>query len=472
MHFALKAVEESPSDAWSYATLGDAYRQLGEYPKSLDAYSRSGELGDRQAALMGRAEVLKDLGQLSEALQVLEVCAQEFQGNLVARNSRAAALASFGRFDEALVAYEAILADHPYEAVTRTGRAQVLRDMGRLGEAFNELDAVAREYPQAFVSRYIRVEVLRELGRVETALEESRALIAGFPDEIGAKVALGRSLRTSGRFDEAIEVFIRATREHPFEAAGQIGLAEIYKKRGDLQNARLTYEAALREFSRVPSARTGLAAVLVASGDYESARRLLPGGLPATEGEWVAFHIRAMASLRSDDFDGAWAMLEWGLKESPWANERDYFRTALASLRVREGRHQEALQLVAGVGSVEVKVVSRVVEMHALGELGDESGIEVAYEAIPESAAPVVLRFRDALARRYSLDGTKVIAEAKTCHLRTSSQASVTRFCWLRRLRGHWKGSTRHRELCEFQNRGCPSRSWSYIWSGYDRVVA
>lgn len=402
LHFASRAVAESPGDAWSHTTLGDAYRQLGEFQKSLDAYSRAGELGDRQTAMMGRAEVLKDLGQLAEALQVLEVCAQEFRDNIVTRNSRAAAVASFGRLGEALAAYDEILAEYPFEQVTRTGRAQVLRDLGRLEEALVDLDAIVRDYPGEFVPQYIRGEVTRELGRLTTAVEESRGLMERFPEEVGAKLAYGRSLRESGRFDESIEVYTRAANEHPFDATAQIGLAETFKKRGDVQNARTIYEAVLINFARVAAARNGLAAVLVASGEYDAAGRLLPQGLPATQGEWVAYHIRAMAFLRKREFDRARAMLEWGLNETPWASEREYFRTALASLRVQEGRHREALSLLERVDSAELKPVSRIVEMHALGELGDEVGVEAAYEAIPQTASPLILRLRDVLADRYS----------------------------------------------------------------------
>src|SRR5262249_24345001 len=109
LEFATKAIGGSPDDAWSYATVGDACIQLGEYQRALDAYSRTGELGDRRLGLMGRAEALKDLGQLREALQVLDACIAEFPDDKVAVNSRAAAFADFGRFEDALAAYDLAL---------------------------------------------------------------------------------------------------------------------------------------------------------------------------------------------------------------------------------------------------------------------------------------------------------------------------------------------------------------------------
>ena len=171
LELAKKAVAEAPSDAWSYATVGDAYRALLDYQKALDAYHQSGALGDVRIALVGRAEVLKDLGQMSDALELLEACIRDYPDDIVPQNARAAALSDFGRFNESLVSYDRILVDQPHDDITLTGRAQVLKESGRLNEALKQLDQVIQWYPNSAVPQYTRGEVLRELGLVPDALK-------------------------------------------------------------------------------------------------------------------------------------------------------------------------------------------------------------------------------------------------------------------------------------------------------------
>ena len=92
LEFASMAVTEAPGDAWSYATLGDAFRSLTEFQQSLDMYHTAEVLGNVCVALCGRAEVLKDLGKIEESLQIYEQCIREFPTDLVPRNGWASCL--------------------------------------------------------------------------------------------------------------------------------------------------------------------------------------------------------------------------------------------------------------------------------------------------------------------------------------------------------------------------------------------
>lgn len=406
--FALKATEEAPQDAWAYATLGDAYRGMTKYQEALDAFQKSTSLGDHLAGNHGRAEVLKDLGQIDEALEVLDFCIREFQDDEVAANSRAATFADLGRFNDALAAYDSLLEENPYDHVARSGRAQVLRMMGRLPEALDELNGIVREFPREAIPAYARAEVLREMGDVEQAELEMRTLIDQFPDDPSPRLGRARFLRDLGRFDAAIAAFDDAYRVHPLNIAGLIGKADTLRKLGEFELAKSTYQEVIEKVNSNHQVRVGLASVFVALSDYEAALDLLPRELPATKGEWVAYHVRGMTFLRRGDFSRARNMLEWGVDECPWAEQREYFATALATCRIREGRCQEAIGLVEHVSSVSIYPASLAIGMHAYAELGDDKNFQKAYDAIPPAASPVVLSLRDSISARYK--STEVVS--------------------------------------------------------------
>ncbi len=401
LEFAKKAIAEAPTDAWSYATLGDAYRQLSDYQSSQDAYHQAGVYGDVRASLVGRAEVLKDIGQSEDALKILDQCIQDYPTDIVALNARAAALADFGKLKESLNAYNEIISNFYSDPVTLNGRAQVLREMGRLEEALREFEEIIGDYPNESYAQHARGEVLRELGYLEESKQVFADLTKKFPLASEAWFSYAKVLRDTGQFNEAKIQYQKLTESHPLNSVGYLGLADTYRKLRDFNKAIEIYDLILDRFSRLISARIGKASILVSQGDYVNALKLLPVNLPATNSEWVAYHIRGMAYMRSGKLQRAERTFEWGLQEIPWATQRQYFQTALASLRIQQGRYIESIGLVKDVKDPSIEPIAHVLTMHAFGEMGDKSRVEQSYYAIRETSAPVVIDLRDILAARY-----------------------------------------------------------------------
>ncbi len=412
LEFASKAIAEAPDDSWAHATIGDAYRSLGEFQKAQDEYHTAGRLGNVEIALNGRAQVLKDLGQLDEALDIFAQCALEFPDDLFCRNGRAAALADYGKFQQALDAYDEILQEFPYDLVSVTGRAQVIREMGRLSEAFRVFSDVAEGYPEEIIPQYSRAEVLRELGELEKADTAFADLTKRFPLAPEVWNGYARIQRDLGRFTEALNHFNRIITEFPLNPSVYIGLAETYRKIGDLPEALRAYELVMDRFPRSAYARNGKASVLVAMGDYVNAVRILPTNLPATQNEWVAYHIRGMAQLRSGRLEKAEEIFEWGVSETPWVSQRAYFKTALASLRVQQKRYPEVFPLVEEIIHPSIEPIARALIMHASGELGDIPRLNQSYESIRSTSAPVVIELREALVARYRRQTTSPLPDS------------------------------------------------------------
>lgn len=408
LELALKAVAEAPDDAWSYATLGDAYRWLAEYPKSLTMYHKAGVFGDRCIALNGRAEVLKDIGQLEESLKIYEKCIQEFPGNIFALNGRAAALGNYGKLEQALETYDKILREEPFDSVTASGRAQVLREMGRLDEALAEFSKLSEIYQQDIVFQNARAEVLRELGKLDDSEIALSNIIKRFPLASDAMTSHARILRDLGRFDEALDEYKECIKRFPLSPWSYIGIAETYRKIGNLPEALKAYELCNSKFTRSSMSRNGKASVLVAMGRYSAALSILPKNLPASQSEWVAYHIIGMVHMRSGDLIKAEPIFEWGSTECPWVSQREYFKTALASLRIQQKRYEEVAPLVQEIIYPSIEPIAHVLIMHAAGELGNTPLFKQSYESIRDIAAPVVIELRDALAKRYRKQNTSI----------------------------------------------------------------
>jgi len=118
------AARECPTDAWSHAQLGEAQRALGDFSEAMHSFTRAGELGDDRAALLGRAGILKDLGQVEESLSVYDACIDNYPRDVVGRNGKAAALAAFGRFEESLRLYDELCDAIEIDPVSLTVRAR------------------------------------------------------------------------------------------------------------------------------------------------------------------------------------------------------------------------------------------------------------------------------------------------------------------------------------------------------------
>ena len=161
-----RAVRVCPDDPWSWSQRGTALRRLGKLPEALQAFNRALLFGADAAAKNGRADVLRVMGRVSEALRVYEETALEHPDNVYARHGRGEALKAMGRLDEALAAYDAMLREDPDDVFAKSGRANVLKIQGRLDEALRAYQSAARDHPENVAFKVGRAEVLKALGRM------------------------------------------------------------------------------------------------------------------------------------------------------------------------------------------------------------------------------------------------------------------------------------------------------------------
>jgi tetratricopeptide (TPR) repeat protein len=345
------AAKEKPDDPWAYAQIGDANRLIGDYESSLHAYNLAGAYGDEPVAMCGRAEILKDHGQVAEALEVFEACTARFPEHRVSRCGRAAALASVGRFVESEKAYRGVLEDIPGDLIAETGLAHVLGEMGKYDEALRRFNALIQTQHHAEVPHCARAGLLRDMGRLDEALEAYQLAIARMPLSTYAHNGRARVFRDMGRLEEALAAYNETIAKFEHHPIAHLGRADTLKKLGRLDEAAVAYRRCLARVPNHRTAKNGLASVLAAQGLHDEALNLLPDNEPASYGEWAGYHLRGIIYLAQDRVEEAIAHLEKGLQDLPWLTLRPAFRASLAGARVRKKEFEAAATLVHLSGS-------------------------------------------------------------------------------------------------------------------------
>jgi tetratricopeptide (TPR) repeat protein len=258
------------------------------------------------------------------------------------------------------------------------------------------------------------------MGRLDEALEAYDAAVRDFPTEVVPRTGRAEVLKGIGRLDEALEAYDAAVRDFPAEVFARTGRAEVLKAQGRLDDAFDAYNATIQRFPLDSVARVGRLAILVMLGRCDEARQLLPTASPRTSSEWVALHLRGMIHLREGDLPSAASIFRQGV-ESPFAEHRSYFRTALAVTELRRANWESAADWASNSG--DNRPVAHVIRLQCFGELLRSHEAASAYESVRREKDPNVAAVRDELAARY--------ISKPPGHIRKSDDWVFERECWL-----------------------------------------
>jgi tetratricopeptide (TPR) repeat protein len=166
---------------------------------------------------------------------------------VVARTGRAEVLKALGRLDEALQEYDSAGRDFPHDVVARTGRAEVLKALGRLDEALQEYDSAVRDFPQNVVARTGRAEVLKALGRLDEALQEYDSIRTQFPGDRYSQIAKASVLVLLERYEEALRLLPQESPRTLDEWIGYHIRGMVSLRNGDIASAVRIFERGMRE---------------------------------------------------------------------------------------------------------------------------------------------------------------------------------------------------------------------------------
>lgn len=362
-----RAVEVKPDDGRAWAQHGDALLSNHRSDAALEAFANASSFGSA-AGGCGQGEVLRSLGRFEAALAAYDDVIELFPDDVVARKGRAETLRDMGWLTEALAAYDDVVQRFPDDVVARNGRAETLRDMGRLTEALAAYDDVIQRFPDNVFARTGRAETLRDLGRLTEALAAYDHVIQRFPDNVVARSGRAETLRSLGRLEDALAA----------------------------------YDRSLEQFPGDPVARNGRADLLAAMGRWEEALETLPTGEPSHLQDWIAYHIRGMILLRQGKLGEAESSLRKGVESCPFPAQRDYFRSALAVLRLRQREYPAAVAVLQSEETPVIAPEMDLLRLHALaagGEREKAAAVERRLRSSQQSAD--LAEVRDELSRRY-----------------------------------------------------------------------
>ena len=132
---------------------------------------------------------------------------------------------------------------------------------------------------------------------------------------------------------------------------------------------------------------------------FKEAESLLPSGVPETRDDWIGYHIRGMILLKTGKLQNALDHFKIGLDTIPFADERKYFRNALAVAILRQGEFPKAAELLSDNDDA----VADVLRIHAFGELRQFGAASKAYKRVERNCPIILIPLRDELAARYKL---------------------------------------------------------------------
>jgi tetratricopeptide (TPR) repeat protein len=400
--------QESASDSehicMSLCDLATEARDVGLHDLQLELVDRALDYktGD-VVAQSQRADTLKSLNRLPEALKAYEQAMAQHREDVVAMSGYAEVLKSLNKLPEALKAYEQAMAQHPENVVAKTGYAEVLKSLNRLPEALEAYERAMAQHPENVVAKTGYAEVLKSLNRLPEALEAYERAMAQHRENVVAMNGYAEVLKSLNRLPEALKAYEQAMAQHREDVVAMSGYAEVLKSLNRLPEALEAYERAMAQHPENVVARNGASCVLAALGLWEQALALLPQSEPVTEQDWIAYHIHGMIHLRRGEVDRAITIFEHGVAHDPRPTSREYYRTALAAACLCKREYERAARVLDEVTSPALQYPANVLRLHAFGEQGDCERTTEIYSQLPQNPEPIVAELQQELHRRYVL---------------------------------------------------------------------
>jgi tetratricopeptide (TPR) repeat protein len=249
------------------------------------------------------------------------------------------------------------------------------------------------------------------MNRLEEALVAYDEAIADFPQDVFARSGRAEVLRSMNRPEEALVAYDEAVAHFPQDVVARNGRAEVLRSMNRLEEALAAYNQVTAAFPANLVARNARAVVLAGLGRWDEALVGLPDQPPVSEQDWIGYHIRGMILLRRGNLDEAAQVFTAGIRRSRSAEQRDYFRSALALTNLRRGRAPDAAETLGTLETPAIDPIANLLRLHAFCILSQR---ELAAEADGKLAAVAeagVQEVRFEVRRRFLAGGPPLHSE-------------------------------------------------------------
>ena len=260
------------SNADFYSHLGEAYRQLGDRERAVQACRAALLITPKHTGALNNLGVaLMEHGKTSEARDVLAEAVRLNPGFAAAHNNLGNALRILGDRDGAVAAFRRAVEAEPDYGEAHSNLGQLLLERLEITSALEHCRRAVALLPNLAQAHNNLGNALREAGKLEEAkrcyaqalhLDPRNAMILG---------NIGQALQEEGRIEEALSWYDRSLQADPSSARTYANLASCLAEQERTVEARTAYEEALRRDPNWPEANAGLAGFLRDEGDYEQA---------------------------------------------------------------------------------------------------------------------------------------------------------------------------------------------------------
>ncbi|HYF36374.1 MAG TPA: tetratricopeptide repeat protein [Prosthecobacter sp.] len=314
-----------------------------------------------------RAECLRELGRVKEALAVYEQTRKDHPANSVVHNGYAECLRELGQVKEALVVYEQTRKEHPANSVAQNGYAECLRELGRVKEALVVYEQTRKDHPSDPFAHCGYAECLRELGRVKEALVVYEQTRKDYPTNPVAHGGYAECLRELGRVKEALGVYEQTREDRLADPIAHCGYAECLRELERFDEALAILESVIKMRPHNRVAKNARASLLSQMGRHQEGLDSLPSVTPTVIQDWRDVHLRGMILLRMARAKEAEKVFRSAADVDLPSMQRSYFNAGLALCRIRQKKYTEAVQHLEGIeGARRLETPVAVILAHAL----------------------------------------------------------------------------------------------------------
>ncbi len=205
--------------------------------------------GEDPDALLSRAVVLHQTGDLEGAAALYVQVLRLVPGAVRVRSNLGAAYAGLGRYDEAVAEYRRALESED-DPTIRQNLALALRKAGRLAEAAEECERVLAARPTSRETALLLAEAYLGLGEDARVVALLTPLAAAHADDKALAYELGTALIGLGRATEAQAILDSLFREDSAEA--HVLLGSLQARQNDWPAALVEYQKARAANPKLP----------------------------------------------------------------------------------------------------------------------------------------------------------------------------------------------------------------------------
>jgi tetratricopeptide (TPR) repeat protein len=261
-----ETLQEQPSYANAYSSLGDCLTMLERPAEAIEAYEMVLRLNPNHSlAHYNLATILGSMGKIDEAVMHYRESVRLNPNFPEGQYQLGAALFERKEFAEAETRFAAAVSEKPDYPEALTGLGRLLTMRGQFIEAQARFREAARLSPTNAAAQINLAGVLMRIGQTnEATLCFSNALRLE-PDLAEKNVRAAKAQASRGQLDAAISQLLFVVRLQPTNAEAHENLGFFYSRHGKPQEAAKHFEQALRLIPDAPGALNGLAWMLATS---------------------------------------------------------------------------------------------------------------------------------------------------------------------------------------------------------------